>query len=229
MEMSTISYVVIVVSFVAVTFGLALALWKMYRYRKRLEVSIDNDRWEQTLSREKIYKDNLIVLFGDSQIGLWRMEPSFGLLPIVNKGVYGDFAAKAIDRFQQDVLSLNPRLLVMLIGTNDLGSGQSIESIVKNIQIMAEMASGRDIRLVLCSLLPVRGKYMCDHSPEDIVQVNNELKILSEQYDADYVDFHSRLIDKHGLFTSEFTSDGLHPSEAGYVKMTNIILPYLER
>ncbi|WP_163337374.1 GDSL-type esterase/lipase family protein [Desulfopila sp. IMCC35008] len=229
MENSTIIYAVTFVSFVVMTTGLALAIWKIYRYRKRVHASIDNERWEQTLSREKIYKDNLIVFFGDSQIGLWRMAPSFGLLPIVNKGVYGEFASKAFDRFQQDVLSLNPRLLVMLIGINDLGSGQSVEAIVKNIQIMADMASNRDVSLILCSLLPVRGKYIHNHSLKDIVQINTKLKILSDQYDADYVDFHSQLIDNHGLFKSEFTFDGLHPSEAGYVKMTNIIFPYLVR
>lgn len=219
--------VVIVFSFVVLSIGIIFATWKLFQYRNRLQAFIDNDRWEKTLYSKKIYNDNLIVFFGDSQIGLWGMASSFGLLPIVNKGVYGDWALKAISRFDRDVLSLNPKLLVMLIGTNDLGNGQTIESIIKNIQIMLDKAASQDIKIILCSLLPVSGKYISDRSLKDILQINNEFQHLSEKYDADYVDFHSQMVDLNGLFTSEFTSDGLHPSRSGYMKMTKIILPYL--
>lgn len=227
MENSTIYYAVIIVSFVGLAAGCALAIWRVFRYRERLYAFIINNRWERTLSRNRMYNDDLITFFGDSQIGLWRMAPSFGALPIVNKGVYGDFALKARERFDKDVLSLNPKMVVMLIGTNDLGDGQSPESIKDAIQVMAEKAANRNIKLILCSLLPVRGKYLRDRDPKDIVQINNMLQLLSTQYDADYVDFHSQLVDCDGLFKSEFTSDGLHSSGAGYMVMTKTIFPYL--
>ena len=88
------------------------------------------DRWEQTLSHNKIYDNNLIVFFGDSQIDLWWMAPSFGSLPVVNKGISGDWALKAVNRFDKDVIALKPKLLVMLIGTNDLGNGQTVDAII---------------------------------------------------------------------------------------------------
>jgi lysophospholipase L1-like esterase len=220
-------YGLIIIFFLLLSTGFSLTTWKMFRFRDRLHEFVDNDRWEKTLSKNKIYDNDLIVFFGDSQVDLWWMAPSFGTLPIVNKGISGDWALKAIDRFDKDVLALKPKLLVMLIGTNDLGNGQTIEEINSNIDVMLNKAANQDIKIILCSLLPVRGKYIGSHSLKYLLQLNKELKLLSQIYNADYVDFYSQLIDENGTFKVEFTSDGLHPNRAGYIKMSKIIMPYL--
>lgn len=221
------SRVLIIVSFLLLCIGFSLTTWEMVTFRDRLHEFIDNNRHEQTLSNSKIYNNNLIVFFGDSQIDLWWMAPSFGSLPIVNKGISGDWALKAVDRLERDVLTMNPKLLVMLIGTNDLGGGQTVEQITSNIDIMLRKAANQNIKIILCSLLPVRGQYISNHPLKDILNINNQLRLISQKYDADYVDFHSKLIDQDGLFKYEFTSDGLHPNRTGYMEMTRIILPYV--
>ena len=220
-------YGLIIIFFLLLSTGFSLTTWKMFQFRDRLHEFIDNDRWEQTLSQSKIYDDDLIVFFGDSQVDLWWMAPSFGSLPIVNKGISGDWASKAIDRFDKDVLALKPKLLVMLIGTNDLGNGQKITAINSNISVMLDKASNQDIKIILCSLLPVRGEYKENHPLKDLLQINKGFKLLSQKYNADYVDFYSQLIDENGTFKGEFTSDGLHPSRTGYMKMSKILMPYL--
>ena len=227
MEKVKVVYGLVIVFFLVLSIGFSLTTWKMFQFRDRLHEFIDNDHWEQTLYQNKIYDNDLIVFFGDSQVDLWWMAPSFGSLPIKNKGISGDWALKAIDRFDKDVLALKPKLLVMLIGTNDLGNGQTIEAINSNIDIMLNKAANQNIKIILCSLLPVRGEYIGNHPLKDLLQINKGLRLLSQKYDADYVDFYSQLIDENGTFKVEYTSDGLHPSRAGYMKMSKIITPYL--
>jgi lysophospholipase L1-like esterase len=207
--------------------GFLFATWDMYQFRSRLHDVIDNGRWEKTLADHHLYDDNLIVFFGDSQIALWSMSTSFGTLPIVNRGISGGWVLEAVNRFDYDVMAKKPHVLVLLIGINDLADGQSIDAIITNIEGMVKKASDKNIKVILCSLLPVAGEEIKYHAPKDIILLNNKLLILAQQYKADYVDFHSQLIDENGLFRSDFTKDGLHPNKSGYLRMSHIIFPYL--
>ena len=207
--------------------GLSITTWKIQQYKDKFQEITDNQRWENILTENHIYDDNSIVFFGDSQISRWQMAPSFGSLPILNRGISGDWALKVLDRFDKDVLKLKPKLLVLLIGTNDLEHGQSIDAILDNIGIMLEKAHEQKIKVILCSLLPVTGKYIKDRPLNDILKINKNLRVLSLKHAADYVDFHSQLIDEEGKFIQGLTSDGLHPSRSGYLKMTKILFPYL--
>lgn len=221
------SHLIIVSSFLLVLIGLSITTWKMFYFRDMLHDFINNDRHEQNLRNSKVYDHNVIVFFGDSQIQLWKIAPYFGSLPIVNRGISGDWALSAVNRFDKDVLSINPKLLVMLIGTNDLGNGQAIESITDNIEIMLRKATKNNIKIIICSILPVRGEYLINHPSDKILQINYKLKYLSQKYNADYVDFYSKLTDSCGMFKHEFTTDGLHPNRFGYAEMAKIILPYV--
>jgi len=227
MEEIGISHVMLVVIFLVLSTGFSLITWKMVQFRHRLNEFIDNDLWQRTLSENDIFDKNPIVFFGDSQISLWLMAPSFGSLPIVNKGIYGDWVLKAVDRFDTDVIDLKPKILVMLIGTNDLGNGQPADEIVNNIEIMLRKAANQNIQIILCNLLPVRNKYLMNRPLKDLLLINNELETLSQRYESDYVDFYSQLTDKDGLFSVDFTSDGIHPNGSGYLRMSKIIFPYL--
>ena len=199
----------------------------MQQYKDKFQEITDNQRWESILTENHIYDDNSIVFLGDSQISRWKMAPSFGSLPVLNRGISGDWALKARDRFDKGVFKLGPKLLVLLIGTNDLEHGQSIDAILDNIEIMLKKAHEKNIKVILCSLLPVTGKYIKDRPLNDILEINKNLRVLSLKHNADYVDFHSQLIDEEGKFIQDLTSDGLHPSRSGYLKMTKILFPYL--
>ena len=221
------SHKFVTVIFVSMLIGLSITAWKMHQYKEKFQEITDNQRWENNLSESNLYDENSIVFFGDSQISRWKMAPSFGSLPILNRGISGDLALKALDRFDKDVIKLKPKLLVLLIGTNDLEHGQSIDAILSNIEIMLKEAREQNIKVILCSLLPVRGKYIKDRPINDILKINNQLRGLSIKHIADYVDFHSELVDKEGTFTLDLTSDGLHPNRLGYMKMSKIIFSYL--
>ena len=201
--------------------------WEMLKYKNKYLDITDKQRWENTLGSNGVYDDNLIVFFGDSQIDRWAMATSFGSLPIKNKGISGDWALKSLKRLDADVLNLNPSIMVLLIGINDLGNGQSTDEIVNNIEKILHRAQDKTIEIILCSLLPVRGKYLKDVSLEDILIINQNLKRISKEHNINFVDFHSELTDIEGKFSLGLTADGLHPNEKGYLKMSEILLPYI--
>jgi len=218
---------IIIIALVTLSIGFGLTTWKMFQFRDRLHQFIDNRRWETTLKKNGMYEKNKIIFFGDSEIDLWWMSPSFGVFPIKNKGISGDWAAKAIRRFKKDVLDEHPKAVVILIGTNDLGNEQPVDDIIKHIEIMIQKAIHSKIHVILCSLLPVRNEYVQNHPPKVLAMINKRLKFLSSKYGTDYVDFYSHLVDQKGLFQKDLTNDGLHPNWNGYLCMSKILLPYL--
>jgi lysophospholipase L1-like esterase len=227
MQKTKLKIFVIVFMFLMLVTGLSLTTWKLFSFRSELNSIIEREQWEKSLASNGIYSNNVILFFGDSQIRSWSAATSFGVLPIVNKGKYGDWATKAINRFENDIISLNPKMAVLLIGTNDLSNGQTVSAISSSIDIMLKIALNKNINVILCSLLPVRYEHSNTRSPKDIIQINNNLAILAQKYKIDYVDFYSRLVDKEGLFKVEYTSDGLHPNKSGYIVMSKIIFPHL--
>lgn len=201
----------------------SLAGWKMMEFRDRLHAITENQRWEETLEKAGAYKDRRVVLFGDSQVELWPVSTSFGAMPIYNRGISGDWAAKAVSRFHRDVIELKPNTVVILIGTNDLGNGQSVASITQAVSEMIAKAKTHHIEVVLCSILPVRGEYVASHQTTDVVAVNAALHDLAERNHAEFVDFYSLLADKDGLIRSRYTSDGLHASNEAYLLMARAL------
>ncbi|HUA90626.1 MAG TPA: GDSL-type esterase/lipase family protein [Steroidobacteraceae bacterium] len=207
--------------------GLGLTSWKMLEFHARLN-ELENPRWEQRLAAVRPYQ-NPIVMFGDSQIANWPVASSFGMLPVLNRGLIGDLATRQPSRFEREVVPLNASLVVILIGTNDLAHDHPPQEILKSVADMADRAHGLGSGVVICSLLPARGAPATVRPRAKIEALNQELQQLARAHDAQYVDLYSRLVDDRGELPAALSSDGLHPNAAGYLRMTDELLPVLMR
>jgi lysophospholipase L1-like esterase len=203
----------------------ALVGWKMLQLHGRL-AALENERWEHTLAALHIYQ-RPIVLFGDSQISRWPVATSFGQLPVLNRGLAGDFVTLAQKRFEQQVIAVSPAAVVILMGTNDLGNGKSVAEVVATVGRMVQMARSGGAVVLVCSVLPARGE--AARIRPMIRSVNDGLRELATGQGAIYVDLYSAVLDDRGEFASAYSDDGLHPNAAGYVRMTHALLPYLLR
>lgn len=207
--------------------GLAGSAWKMFEFRDRLHAITDNARWEQRLSDSGVYQDRRIVFFGDSQIANWPMAESFGALPIMNRGIVGDWALTAGDRFDRDVLAHRPDTVIIEIGTNDLGHAQPIEAIAMSIDRMVKAAQLSGAKVVVCSLLPARGEFSANHPIANIRALNTAIQAISEARGAAFLDMYSLLAGPDGEIPLTLTIDGLHANSAGYARMTAAVRPLL--
>ena len=171
-----------------------------------------------------------VVFMGNSITEGWA--PHFAALfpgrPYVGRGISGQTTAQMLLRFRQDVIALAPAAVVILAGTNDIAGNTgpaTLEDIRDNIASMADLARANDIRVVICSVLPVSDypwKPGLEPAPK-IIQLNTWLQEYADSHGAVYVDLHGAMRDeRHGML-AEYTYDGVHASEAGYRLMSTLV------
>src|SRR5690242_5513801 len=73
--------------------------------------------WAKQVQRDQ----HALVFLGDSITQGWGdVGSSFPGIKTANRGISGDTTRGVLIRLQEDVIALNPRGVVLLIGTNDL-------------------------------------------------------------------------------------------------------------
>ena len=170
--------------------------------------------------------ENRVVFLGDQITEQWSASDGrfFPGKPYVNRGIRGQTSPQMLVRFRQDVLSLKPRVVVILAGTNDMASvtGPSTEGMIaENITSMVELAKVNGIRVVLASVTPVCNCFRNQTAlrPQGkIIGLNGWIKGYAARSGAVYLDYYSALAEGRN-FKKELTSDGLLPNEAGYAVM----------
>lgn len=104
--------------------------------------------------------ENRVVFMGDSITEGWHFEGpegSFPGKPYINRGISGQTSPQMLVRFRQDVVELQPKVVVILAGTNDIAGNtgpMTLEQTEDNLASMSDLATANHIRVVLCSVLP---------------------------------------------------------------------------
>jgi lysophospholipase L1-like esterase len=179
-----------------------------------------------------------VVFLGDSITDGWRLNEYFAGQDYVNRGISGQITGEMLGRMQADVLDLYPKAVIVLAGTNDIARGVPLATIENNLTMIAELAGSQQIKVLLCSVLPI-SDYHKDTNPQyvrsvqrppaTIVQLNRWIKDLCEKRGLAYVDYFSAMVDKAGYLPAELADDGLHPNAQGYRRMAPIALEAIQR
>ena len=165
-----------------------------------------------------------VVFMGNSITQCWyEMHPDyFNDNNFAGRGISGQVTQQMMSRFRADVINLDPRAVVILAGTNDVARNNgyiSLEHIAQNIESMIQLAQANRIKVILCSVLPVKQykwrKDLGDVSSQ-IVELNKMLKKLARKYGCKWVDFYSPMVDREGGLDKRYTKDGVHPTPAGH-------------
>ncbi len=171
-----------------------------------------------------------VVFMGDSITEEWsNLYPEyFTEKGYINRGIGGQTTPQMLIRFKPDVVDLKPEIVVILAGTNDIAgnTGPSNAKMIKdNIFSMAEIAKAYQMKVVLSSILPV---YEYDWAreikdpPSTIQAVNDALKQYASDQGLIYLDYFSSMVDERQGLNSDYTSDGVHPNESGYILMSSL-------
>ena len=102
---------------------------------------------------------NRVVFMGNSITEGWvQMRPEFfNDRDYINRGIGGQTTPQMLLRFREDVINLNPSVVIILAGTNDIAGNSgyiSLESIIDNIKSMSEIANANGIKVIISSILP---------------------------------------------------------------------------
>jgi lysophospholipase L1-like esterase len=182
--------------------------------------------------------NNRVVFMGNSITEGWIMiHPEFFKdRDYINRGIGGQTTPQMLLRFRADVINLNPTVVVILAGTNDIAGNTgyiSIEGIIDNIKSMAEIANANGIKVIISSILPaIEYLWKPGLDPSNkIVKINKVLKEYSKEHGFIYLDYYTAMEDgKGGLKVPDYTSanDLVHPNKFGYLVMEKLVETAIE-
>jgi lysophospholipase L1-like esterase len=183
--------------------------------------------------------ENRVVFFGDSITDIWHLDEYFPGKPYINRGIGGQTTPQMLVRFRQDVIALQPKVVIILAGTNDIAGNTGpmrLEDIEADYASLAELARVNHIAVVFSSVLPVHNytpksqDFFAQRSPEKILALNKWLKeYVAAHPDCLYLDYFTALVDEKGLLKKDLADDGLHPNPAGFKIMAPLAEAAVEK
>jgi len=182
--------------------------------------------------------EHRVVFFGDSITDIWKLDESFPGKHYINRGIGGQTTPQMLVRFRPDVIDLQPAVVVVLAGTNDIAGNtgdETLDQIEGDYATLAELAKAHRIRLVFSSLLPINNYnqralwFFLQRSPEKILTLNAWLKKYCADNGLVYLDYFAAMVDGRGLLKANLTEDGLHPNAAGFAVMAPLAEQAIEQ
>lgn len=178
---------------------------------------------------------NRIVFIGDSITEFWKQKDSifFNQNNYINRGISGQTSVHVLERFDNDVISLKPKSVIILVGINDIAENFgpiSLEEIMVNITLMVEKSLKNNIEVLLCSILPANSFYWNPKIQpiEKIRQLNQMIEAYCILKQLDFVDYYTEMVDENLSLDKKYTDDGVHPNLAGYFKMKAILETHIK-
>jgi len=164
-----------------------------------------------------------IIAFGDSLVEGVGASPENDMIArlsralgtsIINAGKGGDTTQSALERLERDVVSQNPRIVLVLLGGNDALGHVAKEEVRKNLGAIIDRITGTGAAVLL---LGVRSGFLQSQYDDTFAKLAREKPVT---YIPDIME---------GVFgRAALMSDPIHPNDAGYAKMADRILPVLK-
>ena len=173
-----------------------------------------------------------VVFMGNSITDNWAyFHPDFfSSHNFCGRGIGGQTSAQMLVRFNDDVIDLHPKAVVIMAGTNDVAHNEywvSPERVVDNIVAMCNQAQANGIVPIISSIPP------CSEFPwrkeiknpgQTIVDINKSLKAYADANGIVYLDYHSALTDENLGLPKTLSDDGCHPLPDTYFTMEEMVL-----
>lgn len=190
--------------------------------------------WQERRTRWAAERDQdrgAVVFLGDSITQGWneRLATAFPGMRIANRGISGDTTRGVLLRLQKDVLALQPKAVVLLIGTNDLEEGARPDVVEHNVRSILSALRNHDphMPVVLCQVFPSSVKMK---RPSPLIKEVNARLLALVKYDPQVipVDTHALWADAEGDAPIEEFPDLLHLNDAGYARWAAALRPTFE-
>jgi lysophospholipase L1-like esterase len=154
-----------------------------------------------------------VVFVGDSitELGAWR--ELFPGITVRNQGVPGDTADGVLERVRR-ITAARPEAIFLLIGTNDLQTGRTIDEITANVALILARINAQSpgTHVFVQSVLPRGSGYRAR-----IEGLNRRLERVVGEYRARWIDLYPLFLDPaDGSIRDDLAKDELHLSAAGY-------------
>lgn len=169
-----------------------------------------------------------VVFLGDSITQGWGTDfrKTFDGMKLANRGIGGDTTRGMLIRLQEDVLSLHPKAVVLLMGTNDIEVEVPAEAIGRNFQKIVDTLKAHDPKMpvVVCRIFPSSAS---KKRPKETILAVNELIAAAVKGDPQFtvVDTYALFATPEGDAIPSLFPDLLHLNAAGYSKWASALRP----
>ena len=143
----------------------------------------------------------------------------------INRGISGQTTPQMLIRFRPDVIDLNPKVVIILAGINDIAENtgpSTVKMISDNIISMADLAKINGINVIIASILPAK-VFPWNPSinpPPKISAVNKIIEQYAKENGMIYLDYYSSMVDNNKALIESYGSDSVHPNKKGYKVMS---------
>jgi lysophospholipase L1-like esterase len=155
----------------------------------------------------------------ESQYEFWAaaLDPR---LEFRNFGVYGERTDEIARRL--DGCIDGAHVLVLQGGINDIAQGRSVEAAAENLRRMVQRGRAHGLRVCVANVLPWNNGYPV--SDAAIRRLNSLVDTIAADEGVPLLPFYETLENatRPGRMRAEWTSDGDHPSVAGYRRLGEI-------
>jgi lysophospholipase L1-like esterase len=177
-----------------------------------------------------------VVFLGNSIFEGWSSaRPDFfNNKPYFNRGISGQVTAQMLLRFQEDVINLDPDVLVLKAGINDIAENAGPydqQKTLNNIKSIVQLAKANKIKIVLCSVLPAnRFVWRLALTPADkVIELNAALQAYAKQENVLYLDLYAAVVDDKKGMKADYANDGVHPTVEGYKVLEPLVEEAIKR
>ncbi len=147
--------------------------------------------------------------------------------PVVNLSRSGDTSRTTLERFNQDVLQVKPRNLIISTGANCLRDARiSADDVISDLAGINKLCLENDIRPIFLTLMPINPANLqrAFQTPTDenwyakLQQINDYIK--RQEF---FIDLEPYFYDAQGTMDSSLSVDGIHPDIRGKMLIGELI------
>lgn len=173
--------------------------------------------------------ENEIIFLGNSLTDGNEWSEMFENPNVKNRGIGGDDTDGILDRISE-VTTSQPAKVFIMIGTNDLAYGKSVEYVIDNYKKIIDsiQIKSPNTKIYIQSELPVDDAIHYTRKNSDLKEINRHLQIICSEKDLIYINLFSLFEDEKGKLNPKYSYDGLHVNGEGYLIWKKAILKYVE-
>jgi len=206
---------------------------KYDRYAEELQI------WNKALKAYYYHKkehfeslpngENEIIFLGNSITDNAEWWELFGNPRIRNRGIGGDDTDGILERLDE-VTESKPSKIFIMIGTNDLSNGKSVDYIIENYKKIIRHITGSTpgTRIYIQSVIPTDDALHYTRRNSDIMAINDLLMEIAATNGLTYIDLFALFRLENNKLNPEYSIDGLHLNGRGYQVWKEAIIKYVE-
>ena len=172
-----------------------------------------------------------VVFFGDSRVQAWP-APTVANYEFINRGIGGQTSVQIIQRLEQHLRPLQPDIVVVQLGINDLKTiplfpekkDEIIANCRENIGEIVKRSRDLGALVVVTTIFPfgeitlVRKPFWSDDVLLAVEEINAYISTLADDRIIVF-DAFSLLADDRGMMPRKYRLDELHYNQQGYEKI----------